>query len=172
MLQLEDEVVSTKPLYISIHADRSKDPVYTSPLGAGEGDFDAIIKGRHDLCIANGINRNPIDGTRRRGDGLERGIAFTVHVRPQYLTQSDSGGPDSLPMANSLNLAQKLGDNLVMLLDHFEYLKKQEHIHQQLVGNTLGMLWKWTLLEAVVLIGIAMAQIYYLRRFFETKRRL
>jgi len=171
MLQLEDEVISTKPLYVSLTAEGSKGPLYASPLGAGDGDFSIISKGRHEFCIANGINHNPIDGTRRRGDHVERSVAFTVHVRPQYLA-TESGGPDNLPVSNTLNLAQKLGDNLSMLLDHLEYLKKQEQIHRELAGNTLGLVWKWTLLEAVVLIGIAVAQIHYLRRFFETKRYL
>lgn len=171
MLQLNDEVMSTKPLYIYLTADGSKGPIYASPLGAGDGDFSVISKGRHEFCISNGINHNPIDGTRRREDGVERSIAFTVHIRPQYLSQFESG-PETLPMANTVNLAQKLGDNLMMLLDHFEYLKKQEQIHRDLAKNTLGLLWKWTLLEAVVLIGIAVAQIHYLRRFFETKRYL
>ena len=170
MLQLEDEVISTKSLYISLSAEGSKGPIYASPLGAGDGDFSVISKGRHELCIANGINHNPIDGTRRRADGVERSVAFTVHIRPEYL--AGSNGPDNLPVSNTLNLAQKLGDNLVMLLDHFEYLKKQEQIHRELAGNTLALVWKWTLLEAVVLIGIALAQIHYLRRFFETKRYL
>jgi len=169
MLQLEDEVMSTKPLYIYLTAEGSKGPIYASPLGAGDGDFSVISKGRHELCIVNGINHNPIDGTRRRADGVERTIAFTVHLRPQH--QSDQG-PETLAVTNSLNLAQKLGDNLQGLLDHFEYLKKQEQIHRDLATKTLGLLWKWTTLEAVVLIGIAVAQTHYLRRFFETKRYL
>jgi len=171
MLQSEDEVQSTRPLYLYLTAEESttKGPIYASPYGAGDGEFNVISKGRHEFCIVNGINHNPIDGTRRRADGAERTIAFTIHLRPQYQSES---GPDSLPVANTLNLANKLGDNLVLLLDHFEYLKKQEQIHQDLATKTLGLLWKWTTLEAVVLVGIAVAQIHYLRRFFETKRYL
>jgi len=171
MLFDADDEASPKPLYITLYSELKKEILYTSPHDQPEGHFSIVGKGKHRLCVYNGIGMNEVDGDQRAPDGYQRTVAFSIHVRPFYQTQ-DSIGAEEEAIANSLELVAQLGDNMLRLLDHVEYLKEQAELHKNLADNTLRLLVRWTLLEAVVLTGIAVTQVYYFRKFFETKRYL
>jgi emp24/gp25L/p24 family/GOLD len=62
--------------------------------------------------------------------------------------------------------------DLIVLKDHYDYLRSREEVQRNLVEATLDRVVRWTLLEAVLLIGIASTQVLYFRRFFEKKHYL
>ena len=51
-----------------------------------------------------------------------------------------------------------------------KYMFTREDNHRALTEATYERLRQLAILEAVVLVGMSVAQIYYLRRFFEVKR--
>jgi hypothetical protein len=56
--------------------------------------------------------------------------------------------------------------------DHYDYLRSREAVQRDLVEATLDRVVRWTVLEAVLLIGIAFGQVLFYRKFFEKKHYL
>lgn len=119
-------------------------------------------------------------------DGEDRNIGFNLRVKPLQGTSSfrkmqantqdenDKSGPSPVDEQTDrmMDISMRFIDQMELLLDHQEYLKKRESNHRNLVENTFSMIMKWTVMEAIVLVIIAITQIMYLRKFFETKRFL
>lgn len=57
-----------------------------------------------------------------------------------------------------------------MLRDHQEYMRAREEQHRNTVSSINSKVYWWTLAEAVILVGMAVWQILYIRTFFEVKR--
>ncbi len=114
-------------------------------------------------------------------DGYDRIIGFQIRVEPLEGTRMDSLQKEKTQSAEDLatkqtmklaDLSYQLRDRMELLLDHQEYLKGRESYHRNIVEQTFTMVMKWTLFEALILISVACAQVFYLKRFFETKRYL
>ena len=114
-------------------------------------------------------------------DGQDRNIGFSIRVTPtansrlamEQERNSEKPGEKSNEQATKLvDLTYQVREKVEMLLDHQEYIKNRESIHRHVVEETFTMVMRWTLLEASVLTFVACAQVFYLKRFFETKRFL
>jgi hypothetical protein len=64
----------------------------------------------------------------------------------------------------------KLG--LELLKDHQSYMNQREDVHRATLDAINTKVLCWTILEAIILIGMAVWQISYISGFFETKRKL
>jgi hypothetical protein len=166
-----------------------------------EGSFSIINSGKYHLCFGNGSGGYKTEEDRKRQtmklqghpspedddfdytntDGQNRDIGFSIRVTPLAGTQADlkqkentEGENDRAAKQSSqlTNLSYTLRDRMELLLDHQEYIKNREANHRHVVEETFTMVMKWTVLEAMVLMGVACAQVFYLKRFFETKRYL
>ncbi len=114
-------------------------------------------------------------------DGMNRHIGFSIRVVPAENSMlakhqemnSEKEGQQGEKQTNKLvHLTYQLRDKMELLLDHQEYIKNREALHRHVVEETFTMVMRWTFLEAFVLTVIACAQVFYLKRFFETKRFL
>lgn len=115
-------------------------------------------------------------------DGELRTIGFTLRVRPlegteaarmmDVKTEDTDRNAADIQRDRLVDLGNSLVDKMDLLLDHQEYIKNREATHRHMVEQTFTLVMKWTLLEALVLICVAAAQVSYLKKFFETKRYL
>lgn len=128
-----------------------------------DDDYDYANHDGYDRKIGFDINFHPIPGslvhTQRLQDAKnmeEEGIDGGKNEHTQRL----------------VDLSMQLMERMEILLDHQEYIKNRETMHRHVVENTFSLVMRWTVLEAVILIGIACVQVFYLKRFFETKRYL
>mmetsp|Transcript_21158 Transcript_21158/g.46009 ORF Transcript_21158/g.46009 Transcript_21158/m.46009 type:complete len:87 (+) Transcript_21158:370-630(+) len=64
----------------------------------------------------------------------------------------------------------RLGRRVSDLREQQEYLRRRTDRHHRTTESTNYRVLLSSLFEALVLVGINMWQIYYLRRFFEVKR--
>ena len=66
----------------------------------------------------------------------------------------------------------ELRQSLDSLRDHESYMSQREDIHKETLNSINFKVICWSILEALILIGMAAWQITYISSFFETKRKL
>ena len=145
---------------------------YRSPRLATEGTFKVNLdaKQRMAICVQNGIRRlrTPSRGTvkdQKHIDDLDRnvGLEFLVEPRNEHVELKNA---NSKLMDAATGLRQKLRD----LRSHHVYMKSREGKHRRIAEKTFSQLLVWCLMEAVIIVLIAVGQIMYFRRFLEKRR--
>jgi hypothetical protein len=58
------------------------------------------------------------------------------------------------------------------LVDHFDFLRNREAQHHVLTSQILSRVMGWTLLEAGLVVCMALGQVMYWKKFFEQRRYL
>jgi hypothetical protein len=125
---------------------------------ASEGffSFDAEEEGDYTMCISN--------GNEEQSDGVTRLVAFNFRaVRV--------GEQDYQFVGLQSELAD-LKEGLALMRDHQSYINQREDVHKAAIDNINIKVLCWTILEAIILIAMALWQISYIRGFFEIKRRM
>ena len=154
-------------------------------FGNGVGGYKTEADKKRDQMKLDG---HPVpeddDFDYSNNDGQNRNIGFSLRVTPLEGTkmaaiQNQKTATDSDIKKDMNQQSTKLADltyslkyKMELLLDHQEYIKSREAMHRHVVEQTYSMIMRWTVLEALVLVGVSFAQVYYLKRFFETKRFL
>lgn len=126
---------------------------------AAEGffSFDAEFDGDHTFCIYN--------GSEQENDGLARLIAFNFRA-----AKSDAG--EDYQFVGLQSELADLKEGLDLLKDHQSYMNQREDVHKASVESINTKVLCWTILEAIILVAMAVWQITYIRSFFEIKRKL
>jgi len=168
------EVIVPDPKHITVRVNgpngflhfEKKPSDSSSSLDSGEKDkeeesegffsFDSELEGDYTMCIANGEE----DG----GDGIPRIIAFNI--------RAVANGQQDYQFLGLQSELTDLSEGLELLRDHQSYMNQREDVHKLTLDSINVKVLCWTILEAVILISMALWQIMYIRSFFETKRRL
>jgi p24 family protein beta-1 len=124
-------------------------------LSEGTFSFEAEADGDYEMCVSNGGEEN---------DGITRIVAFNFRVSDVEESDYEYAG-----------LKTELADmrqGLDLLRDHQSYMGQREDLHKETLQSINTKVLCWTVLEAVILIGMSFWQISYISSFFETKRKL
>ena len=196
-----DEGLSPDPVTAVLFDYETEKVLWHSKPGTSEGDFAILNKGKFHLCFGNGAGGYKTEEDKERQmmklqghpspedddfdytnhDGQNRRIGFSIHVHPMFGTEVHKMQQEKTETAEDkaakqtqklTDMASQLRDRMEMLLDHQEYIKNRESTHRHVVEQTFSLVMRWTILEAIILISVACAQVFYLKRFFETKRYL
>ena len=111
-----------------------------------------------DICIAN--------GKKGANDGQPRTVGFAIRTTVHH-AEAAAGSLDAL-----LDVSEELNEGLLTLTDHQAYMRRREENHRRTLDSTRSRVLYWTCGETLVLVGLSLWQILYIRAFFETKRRL
>ena len=84
----------------------------------------------------------------------------------------ESVGAEEGSLESLLDVSEQLNEGLLTLTDHQAYMRRREDSHRKTLASTKTRVLWWTLAESAVLVLISLWQIFFIRRFFETKRRL
>lgn len=139
--------------------------LYKSTPGEREGIFELHVDkgGRFTFCLSN------------QGDeeDLDRTVGFALRVRaPSRSLQDMVEGPDGEKALELIEWAEELTEEWDTLLDHYDYLREREAVQEELSNKIFQRVMKWTVVEALLLITIASAQVLYFRKFFEKRSYL
>lgn len=166
---LEDEDDELKFEQISVKIDESyrmKQPVekWKSDIGASEGRFRFEGTGSFNFCVTNNLEDED--------DNID--IAFNIRLRALRRTESpdEKPGPDDELTANLMESIHEIEDSLHVLLDHQGYMREREAVHRNVTEATFGRVVSWTIAKVIVVLVVAFGQIWYLKKFFESKRYL
>lgn len=137
--------------------------VYYESRGDEEGNFEFVAEteGDQTLCFTND-HATEI-----------RSIGFAFRPDSQDLLTSEDVAGEAATEENvkaMIDVANDLTQGLDMLRDHQEYMRAREEQHRNTVSSINSKVYWWTLAEAVILVGMAVWQILYIRTFFEVKR--
>ena len=160
-----DDDLSSSP--VSARLESNEQILWSSHITDTEGMFEVTtqVGGKHRLCLEN--------GKHFKGDGLDRHIGWAIRVRKQARALGENMiGPDQERALKLVNWAEDLGEEWETLLDHYGYLRDREATHAILSTSIISRVIRWTILEGLTLLLIALAQVMYLRKFFEKRRYL
>lgn len=157
------------PVIVSVHGPAPRRTLYfeskqktgvdmrsEKQLSEGSFSFDAESDGDYEMCLSNGTEDN---------DGLTRIIAFNFRVT-QEVEETDY---EYVGLESEL---AEMRQGLDLLRDHQSYMGQREDLHKETLESINTKVLCWTVLEAVILIGMSFWQISYISSFFETKRKL
>lgn len=164
------EVIHPDAEYIAVDVRGPKDEVHyekkprskaeeeSDPEDKSEGffSFDAENAGDYTMCISNGSEND--------NDGVPRLVAFNFRAAAE-------GEQDYQFVGLQSELAD-LKEGLELLKDHQSYMNQREDVHKATLESVNTKVLCWTVLEAIILIAMALWQTLYIRSFFEIKRRL
>jgi hypothetical protein len=160
---LEDDE-SAEDVSVTLKDERQR-VLWKSVPGESEGTFELHVNkgGRFSLCLLN--NGDKEDG--------ERTVGFALRVRGRSRALGDKEqGPDGEKALELISWAEELTEEWHTLLDHYDYLRSREAVHEELGDKIFKRVMRWTLVEAGLLVTIACAQVMYFRAFFEKRRYL
>ena len=156
-------------LGVSISNLDNGDMLYRSPSRVLEGNFELKIlnaKTRLSLCFENRYEYDPEDD-----NSFDLGFAIRITNPPRAL---DDGviGPDAERALMLVEKAAEIHKDWELMKDHQEFTRNREAIHAEMSETILGRLVRWAFFETFLVVGMAVAQVMYWKRFFETRRYL
>ena len=154
---------------VSISNPDNGEIFYEAPAGSREGTFELDAKvtpnTRYSLCFQNNESKDNEDN--------EFDVGFSIHVSnaPRTL-KDDEIGPDAERALKLVVKATRIHQGWINMMDHYEYVRNREAVHQEMNDAILKRLSRWTYMEALLVTGMATGQVMYWKRFFETRRYL
>lgn len=159
-----DDELSADPISVRLNDEKGR-LLWKSIPGESEQIFELHVKrgGRFSLCLSNKDDH----------ENLDRTVGFALRVRAASRALTDMvQGPDGEKALELIEWAEELTEEWDTLLDHYDYLRSREAVQEELSDKIFQRVMRWTIVEALLLITIASAQVLYFRKFFEKRRYL
>lgn len=121
----------------------------------GSFSFTADLEGDYGLCFENSQEISSDDQL----------IAFNFRC-------VEISGDIDYEFASMQSELFELQRGLSFLKDHQSFMNQREDRHKAILESTNFKVLGWTILEALILIGMALWQVAYISKFFETKRKI
>jgi len=164
---LHDDVDSYE-LSVKVINQDTGESMHEVPSGTQEGDFelkDLKSNSKYSICFQN--NAGEDDGENE----FDVGFNLRFHNPPRAMEDGEIG-PDEERANTLIEKAAEIHENWDTLQDHFEFLRNREGIHFGMNNEIMGRLAWWTYVEALLVIGMAVGQVMYWKKFFEKRRYL
>ena len=167
---LLDDGLSAEHLSVVIIDHKEEHVLFRSRRRASEGVFRVNLKPNQkvNLCLQNGLvtaGRGRKSPSARSHDGQDRivGFEYSVDVKDE---NQEVHSQHEKNMKAATELTRAFGN----LVNHHQYMRTREGKHRELVEKTFGHLMWWVILEGIMVVGVAGAQIMYFRNFLEKRR--
>mmetsp|Transcript_2428 Transcript_2428/g.8671 ORF Transcript_2428/g.8671 Transcript_2428/m.8671 type:complete len:216 (-) Transcript_2428:27-674(-) len=136
---------------------------------AGRYFFVTHVKGPYRMCFSNKMSTVT-------SKTVNMVLNIGVQRSEEEIVRSIMAGREGQDLPNIPHLMElqssimQLADGLYSIQREEKYLRIRERVHRDTSESTNARVLGWSLVETIVLIGISLWQIFYLRRFFEVKR--
>ena len=153
----------------TLRNEQTKDIKWESSNDQTEGDFRLTVDpGLYSLCISS-EGAPDVDEASR--DYTRVGFSLRWIPPPRALPEGEEG-PEAKRALALVETALNIHQDWQNMLDHYSFLRTREANHRELIEAIFSRLWKWTLIEAALVVLMAICQVMYLRKFFEQRRYL
>ncbi|KAL7579750.1 hypothetical protein ACA910_021891 [Epithemia clementina (nom. ined.)] len=144
--------------------------VWKSHFDEDEDSFSLSVDpdGKFGLCFQV---YNKDDDFAKQSATYQVGFNLRVTPVPRSLEEG-TAGPDAERALELVQSAVFVENDWKDFIDHFDYLRSREASHTTLMHQIRDRVLGWTVVEAILVITMAVVQILYWRRFFETRRYL
>lgn len=141
--------------------------IWTSKKVQGEGAFRLDVDpARYALCFASAVGDDETDRDVTN-------IGFSLRwIPPARNMPEGEEGPEAQRAFKLMDSASLIDLDWQNMLDHYDFLRTREANHRELIEAIFSRLWKWTLIEAVLVVFMAFLQVMYFKKFFEQRRYL
>lgn len=146
------------------HAHYKYDDIYRT-----DKDNERFVKYMDHSHDDDGVDVNNRDG-KTRNVGFTIRVGETAHNLLKKHGKEQLTGPTAELLKEVTQLSHELVDQIDDFLDHEEYMKDRDNVHNEFLDATISLLFRWTILEALALITISVGQVLYFRKFFESRR--
>lgn len=93
-------------------------------------------------------------------------VMFTIETARQ-VQHKLSGAQDQEKL---YEMIKDLTNSMTSVKHELEYLSVRDRIHRRINDSTNSRVVVWTWVESLVLLGVSLGQVVYLKRFFEVRR--
>jgi hypothetical protein len=153
----------------SVKNAKSNDVKWTSSPDQTEGAFRIEVEpARYSLCFTSDVAG---DDEETAKDATNVGFSLRWTPPPRSLDPQEEG-PEAQRALKLVESASIIHQDWQNLLDHYDFLRNREGHHTELIQGIFTRLLRWTIIEAVLVILMAVGQVMYLRKFFEQRRYL
>jgi emp24/gp25L/p24 family/GOLD len=144
-------------------------PIHQNP----EGD----IKSKYQICFESSSKQDDEVVENEEDDNIPNAIRIGFHLRIEHIVNvrtlpDNELGPDAQRALHVIDTADTSVESWHHLLDHFDYMHNREAIHDRLLQQTSNRVIGWSIVEAILVIAMAIAQVCYWKSFFEQRRYL
>jgi hypothetical protein len=163
-----DDDLDADAFSMSVTDYESGETLFQPAADAREGTFkleNVKPSHRYELCFQNNSAADDDDRS------FNVGFAVRVMNRPRSL-DAEEIGPDALRALKLVEGSSAILEDWGSLKDHFDFLRNREGIHQDMNDAILYRIQRWTIIEALLVMGMATGQVLYWKKFFETRRYL
>ena len=135
-----------------------------------EEDFSVKVDpvGKYELCFE--LETDPSND--EYAESYEVGFDLRLDPAVPRAMDEELKGPDTEQALNIIESARSLEIDWKNLVDHYVYLRNREGLAVQMSQQIQDRVAGWTFLEAFLVIGMAVGQVLYWKKFFETRRYL
>ena len=167
------------------HHDTVNPYVWESQEDASEDIFHVPInqhpenglKTKYQLCFETKSKDDDEVEKNEEDDHIPNSIQIGFRLRidnmvPTRTLPDNELGPDEQRALHVIDTADTTVESWHHLMDHFDYMRNREAIQDQLLRQTSAKVIGWSIVEAVVVITMAIAQVCYWKSFFKQRRYL
>jgi len=149
--------------------NQAADVKWKSSSDQTEGTFRVPVEpDRYALCFESKIKAHEGDD-----DSEATHIGFSLRwIPPPRALPEGEEGPEAKRALQLVETASFVDQDWQNLLDHYDFLRNREANHREMIESIFSRLWKWTLVEAILVVFMAFFQVMYLKKFFEQRRYL
>jgi hypothetical protein len=146
--------------------------LWESSRGEKEGVFSVTLDPSVNFVELCFDIEKEVDDDEVEDEGLPVGFNVYVHPAQERTLPEGEVGPDAQRALELVTEADEVLMSWRTLLDHFDFLRVRESQHTLLSTQIMSRVMSWTLLEAVLVVTMAVGQVLYWRKFFEQRRYL
>jgi hypothetical protein len=151
---------------------------WRSTPGVSEEIFHFQVEGlpnKYRLCFeSSGVEEEEeeeVDDTSL-ANILQLGFHLRVQSAAPRALSNEELGPDAQRALHLLEEATMIRQHWHNLRDHFDFFRNREAVQQKLLQQTYVKVMGWSIVEAILVITMAIAQVCYWKAFFEQRRYL
>nr|ADO29234.1 suppressor/enhancer of lin-12 protein 9 [Ictalurus punctatus] len=94
-------------------------------------------------------------------------VLFSLEMGGPRIAQEAGASPEQTKLVDMVN---ELSGAVLNAKHEMEYLEVREYLHRAINENTNSRVVMWAAFEAVIIVGMSLGQVHYLKRFFEVRR--
>ncbi|VDM32942.1 unnamed protein product [Hydatigera taeniaeformis] len=123
---------------------------------SGHYSFTANAEGKYTYCFNN-----------KMSTVTPKTVLFALEKGSQKIGKEEGIAPEQGKLIDMVN---ELSNAVLNAKHEMEYLEVRENLHRAINENTNSRVVMWAAFEAVIIVGMSLGQVYYLKRFFEVRR--
>ncbi|VDD75852.1 unnamed protein product [Mesocestoides corti] len=123
---------------------------------SGHFSLTANMEGKYTYCFDN-----------KMSTVTPKTVLFALEKGGDNIKKEEGISPEQNKLIDMVN---ELSNAVLNAKHEMEYLEVRENLHRAINENTNSRVVMWAAFEAVIIVGMSMGQVYYLKRFFEVRR--